>query len=831
MMNFEGPINLRLVIAILACAELCGCIVVEGNEVDGVENPNDASISDAHIQNSGDVMNDLTPSVPCDGIPLGGKCEGAQVVFCEQSEIKKIDCARVGASCELTDGVADCTVTRANAGCRGVEALGTCLGTNLVYCDQTGLSEVLRGVDCADYGQSCAPMGAQDNGAICESWGRCPVDLGESGRCSGNRLEFCENGEVYRFECGNDVCMDVGGRFFDCTPVSLTLGCGVESAVGRCDGNKLVRCEGDVVVDEDCGAMGMRCGEATPGGYKLCLRDQCSNGCAQGHTCMQNRCVADNPQADWNIMVYMVGDNNLAGAGWRDLNEMEVVGSTAKVRVFVQYEFSNDPSPAGSRVPAAFRVNTYWGEAKRDEDPWFSSTLPASTSLGDLNMSSPGVLGDFIRRSAEAAPAKRYGLVLWNHGTGWMGGFNDDGDKGAMSLPELVTGVRRGGVPLDVLDFDACGMGMFEIAMAFRGLADFLVASENVEPADGNDYERVLGALSANSGMAGFELGRSIVDSFHSYYLVRPRPFDVTKSVTNLSWMESLNRELSAMSNSIRGSLSGNRLAVLEKLKPADTMRFTFPQNADVSSVLSKLSEMPGSLGASALALSASQSLKSAQYYSQSQGAFLGAGGLAIYLPFVNPKGELTRYRTELQMLPIEPWTYLLSALHGGEQPGNVSPIAPGRSFSISLSWGDEPGMMTSMADLDLHVYEPGGTLASPALGSVSPNGFLSADSAYSGLPAESYQLAANHASGSYLVLVHYFGGQTPAYPTLTIRDDILPGGAQTLVRGKTEMRRISQIPMDGSTKLVNVVDSENLEAVLSFTYSDIWYATVIEVP
>ena len=42
--------------------------------------------------------------------------------------------------------------------------------------------------------------------------------------------------------------------------------------------------------------------------------------------------------ADWTVMVYLAGDNNLDGAGAADLREMKKVGSSASVNVIAQFD-------------------------------------------------------------------------------------------------------------------------------------------------------------------------------------------------------------------------------------------------------------------------------------------------------------------------------------------------------------------------------------------------------------------------------------------------------------------------------------------------------------
>ncbi len=114
----------------------------------------------------------------------------------------------------------------------------------------------------------------------------------------------------------------------------------------------------------------------------------------------------------------------------------------------------------------------------------------------------------------------------------------------------------------------------------------------------------------------------------------------------------------------------------------------------------------------------------------------------------------------------------------------------------------------------------------------MSGSGLLSGDSYDTGVPEESYTLAPVHEVGTYIVVAHYFGGPKGevAYPTLQVFRPDLPGGSRTLVRAKIQDRELTQIPMDDSKPLTKKIDSTNFQGVLNLDYSNMWYATTIEV-
>ena len=102
----------------------------------------------------------------------------------------------------------------------------------------------------------------------------------------------------------------------------------------------------------------------------------------------------------WTFMVYMAGFNNLSSAATEDLDEMRTVGSTDDVNVVVFVKRLD-------RESAERIVIRKDGEAEEPD------------LVGGADSGNPQTLLDFVRWAAEAAPADRYALVVWNHGSGW----------------------------------------------------------------------------------------------------------------------------------------------------------------------------------------------------------------------------------------------------------------------------------------------------------------------------------------------------------------------------------------------------------------------------
>ena len=109
------------------------------------------------------------------------------------------------------------------------------------------------------------------------------------------------------------------------------------------------------------------------------------------------------PLREWTLMVYLAGDNNLSSAGAVDLKEMKKPGSTDRVNVVAQYD------RAGHRTQTMRYYLRKGTSLAADE----------VMRIGETNMGDPKVLEDFVTWATTQYPAKRYMLVLWNHGAGW----------------------------------------------------------------------------------------------------------------------------------------------------------------------------------------------------------------------------------------------------------------------------------------------------------------------------------------------------------------------------------------------------------------------------
>lgn len=480
-------------------------------------------------------------------------------------------------------------------------------------------------------------------------------------------------------------------------------------------------------------------------------------------------------------MVYMAADNNLSDAGLGDINEMEQVGSTDAVNIVVQAEFSSDYS---SGAP----VNTVRGRIVRDD---VTRTIGSPLAdIGNQDMSSPATLTGFIRWAAQRYPAERYALVLWDHGDGWKaypedaspykGALLDDTSSGTtMSLPDIASAIRDSGVRFEMINFDACYMGMYETAFELAGLADCLVFSEEVTPGNGDPYNTILAALTENPAMGGTELAMLTTSLYIQFYRNQRRSY-AAKSALDMSLVPELHAGLGELAGLIVNDTGSARTAMQYARDNSLACR-NRPTYHDLRDVLETLYTASSSTAVRAkitglTATLASAVLASEVYHPNAADTIFRLGGLSVYLPRRSQVSdeELSLYRLLACNLTRQTggaaWADLVDLLIAADEDSGMAPLPTGAGgFSVWLEWDTD-------ADLDLIIWEPDGTWSAPYTGASSAAGYFSADSAVSGISAEYFSAFDRVASGSYDILVHYYadGSSSGATASLYFMDPSL---------------------------------------------------------
>ncbi|MDQ0417953.1 hypothetical protein J2Z48_002137 [Croceifilum oryzae] len=260
--------------------------------------------------------------------------------------------------------------------------------------------------------------------------------------------------------------------------------------------------------------------------------------------------AASTPKSDYTLMVYMVGSDLESGGNYAstDLKEMMKVGSTKNVNVVVETGGSND-----------------WGNQKisnKENQRWIvkKNDIENVGNVGDRNMGNPKSLTDFIDWSMKKYPAKKYGMVLWNHGGGSVVGYGADEkhDYDALTLSELQQALDKSQAKtnkFDMIGFDACLMGNVEVAKLLQPYGKYLVGSEELEPVHGWDYTPFLKTLTTSSQKTGDVVGKVIADS----YVKQSKDFgtadDITLSVVDMDKAVDVTKKVESLAKKLKANM------------------------------------------------------------------------------------------------------------------------------------------------------------------------------------------------------------------------------------------------------------------------------------
>lgn len=209
------------------------------------------------------------------------------------------------------------------------------------------------------------------------------------------------------------------------------------------------------------------------------------------------------PDADYTIMLYGCGGGDLDSYMRYNLQQVEGYGYTPTVQftALAKYssKFQSNPELTGTRL------YTMTQQGMNNKKAYGS----------DYRLDNPDHIAAFIKESMQRLPAKKYILILWNHGSafdlsdqplGWSDYttraliFDDNcqeknSNDAVMSIFELEEGLRRSGAHLDMLYWDVCLMNMIENLYQVKNYTDYVLGAAHSTPGIGGNYAYFIHAL------------------------------------------------------------------------------------------------------------------------------------------------------------------------------------------------------------------------------------------------------------------------------------------------------------------------------------------------
>ena len=284
-------------------------------------------------------------------------------------------------------------------------------------------------------------------------------------------------------------------------------------------------------------------------------------------------------QAEWTVLVFLNAKNNLEQYAFDNFAQMAKVGSTNEVNIVVEF---------GRPKQHYFKGFEDWSKTLRFRVEKGQTPIPknALEDCGQTDMGDPASLATFVEWGMKKYPAKHTMLVIWDHGQGWRapldapdmpkpaehpavsGGFryvsNDDDTGNKMFNRGIQDALQKllGGKKLDIIAFDACLMSMLESHYAFRKIARIMVASEELEPGDGWQYEYWLKPLvDVKGAMTAEMLAPTVIAAMDKRY---GEDADTTLSAVLLEMIESLSTAVSTFSTAATAVMTKDTIAAFK---------------------------------------------------------------------------------------------------------------------------------------------------------------------------------------------------------------------------------------------------------------------------
>ena len=405
--------------------------------------------------------------------------------------------------------------------------------------------------------------------------------------------------------------------------------------------------------------------------------------------------------AEWTVLVYIDGDNNLEGDALADIQEMEIIGSSDQVNIVVQIDRAEDYSAGDGDWTEARRYLVQKNPNSSDiyniilekfeDDGSTKLGSPSLENLGEINNGDSQTLIDFALWGIENYPAAHYALIFWNHGGTWIGGFGGDEsteDHDGMNLLEIDSALSaitsEMGQKFEFIGFDTCLMGGYEVFHLMSQYAHFGAGSEELEPGFGWYYTPIVEALVNDPSIDGGTLAQTVVTGYMEFYddlftqyegATWNELSDQTygQTAVDLSQMDALNTAMSAFVSVAIENMDGELVSAIgDARNNAQMFMLSQPDDADSygSTDLVHFMELLQRFSTNVAVNTSAQGVIDAinnLIIDHQATAIPGARGVSIYFP-ANQKlytefGLDARYAQEAPYM--QEWTSFLEAFYG----------------------------------------------------------------------------------------------------------------------------------------------------------------------
>ena len=360
--------------------------------------------------------------------------------------------------------------------------------------------------------------------------------------------------------------------------------------------------------------------------------------------------------ADWTMLVYVQANNNLSGFAMKNFSDMASVGSSDKFHSLVQWYQANQKGIwryrvekgrmtldechqvesdgttsadlvdsmrwAANKYPANHYSLVLWNHGIGIIDPVWGRVQPwqvhqprlsfsqdivrdnpriqldgitTFTTQQNQNMEQFALTSTNTSNLLDLVTTSTRGILFNEHSRTYM-----DNQSLTNALKDIKQSVLKG-KKLDLLGMDACLMAMVEVGYLARDYAEVMVASQEVELAQGWNYRSLMSLMSIKDAHP-HHIARGIVSAYETEYRDKI-PF-YTQSAIDLNGMKTLTQGLDIMIGHFRTCKNVDPQGISEIAKKArrSCLQFSSASYIDLHSFLSEwhrmTTEVPHNSGA-----------------------------------------------------------------------------------------------------------------------------------------------------------------------------------------------------------------------------------------
>mgnify|MGYP003951981379 CR=1 FL=1 len=248
---------------------------------------------------------------------------------------------------------------------------------------------------------------------------------------------------------------------------------------------------------------------------------------------------------EWSVFIFMAGDNDLSSYAVKDMMELErfipgeknLGSSTKKVNIVVEMKNSFSAESKRFLVKQQRELKFLNIPAADIKDDSFIHSPVISSGTGDNQEER---FKNFLSWGIQNYPAKKYAIIIWGHGEGYIGKTEDHSQKtfGGVAfdnssntfidiptlkeiLKETQTNLLNNKA-IDLLIFDACLMQSIEVALELSDVASFLIGSVQIQDYLGLPYRKLADFLNQTPSPSAHTVATSLPTIYKQSVLEHP---------------------------------------------------------------------------------------------------------------------------------------------------------------------------------------------------------------------------------------------------------------------------------------------------------------------